>query len=85
MLNIDGVSIKIKKGYLVLKAGMVIEEPVAKIPLNLVPKIDWDPSMKKLIINELIRKEELKTVLQMSGYKEKDSEEKKGSTWSEDK
>lgn len=88
MISIDSInlSIKVKGGNLVIKTGLVIEEPIAKIPLKLVPKINWDKEVETMIVKELIKKRELDTVLAMSGYKPKDSD-KKGSAgaWSENK
>lgn len=66
---------------------MVIEDPIAKIPLELVPKIEWDSTVKTAIIQELIKKGELKTVLAMAGHKDskkKDSNDEKPAGWEKD-
>ena len=81
-ISIDSVSLKVKGDNLVLRTGLVIEETIAKIPLELVPRIKWDKAVEMILIQELIRKNRLDIVLEMSG---KPAKEPKGSAgkWDE--
>ena len=96
-LNIDSVSLKVKNNFLVLKTGLIVEETIAKIPLEIVPHIKWDKTVETILIQELIRKKRLDIVLQMSGHqqepkaikpefvKESFESEHKPTNWQEDK
>ena len=75
-INIDSVSLKVKGNNLVLKTGLIVEETIAKIPLEVVPLIKWDKTVETILIQELIRKKRLDIVLQMSGHQQEEPAKK---------
>ena len=74
MIDIETFSIKVKNGMLVIKAGIVIQDKLMSMPLELVPAVNWDKDVKLAVINELIRKDRLDIVLAMQKGKHKAKE-----------
>ena len=87
MIDIETFNIKVKGDLLVIKAGIVIEDKLMSVPLELVPAIKWDKDVKLAVINELIRKDRLDIVLAMQSGKHKAKEfvetVEKSSAWKE--
>ncbi len=65
-LEFNDITVKIKKEELVISSGLVVEDLICKVPLDLVPSIKWEKHIKKMIIEALIDKDRFETVMLMS-------------------
>ena len=63
----NDVTVKVKKSNLVISSGVVLEDEICRMPIELIPKIKWNKDIKKLIVDALIEKDEFKIVMLMKG------------------
>ena len=64
-IDINNITVKLKKEHIVIKEGIVVQELICKIPLKLLPEITFEPALKLIIISILLEEGEIETIMAM--------------------
>ena len=64
-IDINNITVKLKKEHIVIKEGIVVQELICKIPLKLLSEITFEPTLKLIITSILLEEGEIETIMAM--------------------